>query len=200
MVQGNGAQAGHEAAAQHLPSIDSSRWSSYRSLRRRLGPILLNTVLTLSAAVASGVTLFDEAEARTSELEPRANSGLTTPVRSKLTRAFRIAIELIVASDSCGQLFAELKSDGVRALQYSIYVPVKRGLETRICEDGAVAYTEVGSSVTRLCPGFARLVDRRAAFTLVHEALHYAGMGEKPSDPDGLTTDQITRLVIRACR
>ena len=86
------------------------------------------------------------------------------------------------------------------ALRSTIYVPVRRGVETRICEAGAIAYTEVGSSVTRLCPEFARLSDRRAAITLLHEALHYAGLGEKPRYPDGLTSDQITRLVARACR
>ena len=106
----------------------------------------------------------------------------------------------MVRKPSCRELFGELERDGVEALRYSNYVPVRRGVETRICEAGAVAYTEVGSSVTRLCPTFARLVDGRAAITLIHEALHYAGLGEKPFDPNGLTSDQITRRVARACR
>lgn len=186
----------------HLPSPPLSR-SSYRHSRCRLGPIVLTAGLTLSAAVsgvAEAAPALEETESRRTVLEPRANSGLTTPVRSKLTKGFRIAIELIVRSPSCRELFAELESDGFKALHYTIYVPVRRGLETGICARGAVAYTEVGSSATRLCPGFARLVDRRAAITLIHEALHYAGLGEKPLDPDGLTSDQITRLVTRACR
>lgn len=38
-----------------------------------------------------------------------------------------------------------------------------------------------------------------AAATLIHEALHYAGLTERPSDPRGLSTNEINRVVRTQC-
>ncbi len=62
-----------------------------------------------------------------------------------------------------------------------------------------MAFTSLGSAVTRLCPGFARLDDERAAVILLHEALHRAGLDEWPHDPDGLTPQGINELVREGC-
>jgi hypothetical protein len=35
--------------------------------------------------------------------------------------------------------------------------------------------------------------------TLIHEALHSAGMSEQPHDPDALSSFQINRLVRKNC-
>lgn len=169
----------------------------------RFLPIVLNAGLMLTTAaygLAETEPNNEKAESHAIPLEPRASPRLNPRLTRKLTRAFRLAVELTVQSPSCRGLFAELERVASEALGYTIYVPVRPGPETRICEAGAVAYTEVGSSVTRLCPGFERLVDERAAITLIHEALHSAGQGEKPVDPHGLTSDQITRRVARACK
>jgi len=34
---------------------------------------------------------------------------------------------------------------------------------------------------------------------LIHEVLHDAGMSEKPADPNGLTSQEINRLVSARC-
>ena len=63
-----------------------------------------------------------------------------------------------------------------------------------------VALARVGSPAVRLCRSFARLSDQRAAIILIHEALHFAGQTEYPSDsraPDGTA---ITKMVMESCR
>jgi len=58
-----------------------------------------------------------------------------------------------------------------------------------------MAFTAVGSAVTRVCPWFERMDDGHAAMILLHEALHRAGLDEWPHDPDGLTPQGITDMV-----
>ena len=171
--------------------------------RPRLLPMVLLVALMqegLGCNLAGAAPERERAELRETTPEPRGTSRLSDGVKRRLSKGFRKAMEWMVEKPSCRELFASREIDGIDALQHSIYVPARRGLESRVCESGAVAFTAVGNPVTRLCPGFARLVDGRAAITLIHEALHFAGLGEKPVDPDGWTSDQITRRVARACR
>jgi hypothetical protein len=50
-----------------------------------------------------------------------------------------------------------------------------------------------------LCRGFSSLGAERAAVTLIHEALHWAGLSEKPLDKDGMDPRDIDRMVKKAC-
>ena len=54
--------------------------------------------------------------------------------------------------------------------------------------------------MVRICPAFASLKAHEAGIILIHEALHTAGMTERPSDPRALTSVQLTKLVERRCR
>jgi hypothetical protein len=67
------------------------------------------------------------------------------------------------------------------------------------CKTGVAAYTTVGSHQIVLCPGLGGIPVPGAALILIHEALHCAGMTEKPSDPNGLTAREINLMVKVSC-
>jgi hypothetical protein len=54
--------------------------------------------------------------------------------------------------------------------------------------------------VTYLCPSFSHRSPHEDAMYLLHEALHYAGQTEFPSDPQALTSSAINRLVRSRCK
>jgi hypothetical protein len=72
------------------------------------------------------------------------------------------------------------------------------GTETRACATGALAVTEPGSRVVRVCS--SRLVwtwqqnPRHVIAGLIHEALHTLGLGENPP-----SSAEITSLVLKRC-
>jgi hypothetical protein len=131
-------------------------------------------------------------------IAPRVIGGVSTKNRYRLNLAFPVAVKRVSESPSCGGLFADLGADGLEKLAGTIYLPPQPG-EGRTCTSRVAAFTGVGEPHTRLCPAFGGLSTDRAALILLHEALHFAGLGEKPSDPDGMTALQINRMVEKAC-
>jgi hypothetical protein len=83
-------------------------------------------------------------------------------------------------------------------LSTTIYMPTHPRDEQTLCQSAA-AFTWVGGFHTRLCRRFTSLSDERAAMTLIHEALHHAGLTEKPKDPEAMTAREIDNLVDDAC-
>jgi hypothetical protein len=63
----------------------------------------------------------------------------------------------------------------------------------------AVAGTSVGKKMVFLCRRFATLPVEEAATILIHEAMHRAGMSERPLDRECMTGDAISEMVRRAC-
>ena len=61
------------------------------------------------------------------------------------------------------------------------------------------AYTAVGLSQIVVCEHFNTLPRRTKIAVLIHEALHNAGMSEAPVDPDGMTAEEISKMVEEAC-
>jgi len=116
----------------------------------------------------------------------------------KLRAAFAVAVERVGEIPQCGGLFAELGADGSEMLTTTIYMPTHPFDEQSLCQNAA-AFTWVGSVYTRLCRGFSSLSEERAAMTLIHEALHHAGLTEKPMDPDGMSAREIDNMVDDAC-
>jgi len=114
-----------------------------------------------------------------------------------LRRGIRIAEGRIREIAGCRELFEALGSDGSGELNQSDYHWAARGGD---CRREASAYTWVGASRTCLCPNFGHLSSRGAAVTLIHEALHHAGLTEQPSDPLAMTSGQINQLVATSCR
>ena len=116
----------------------------------------------------------------------------------KLGEAFTVAIERVREIPQCGGLFVELEADGMEMLTTTLYMPTHPFDEQLLCQSAA-AFTWVGGVHTRLCRRFSSLSKERAAMTLIHEALHHAGLTEKPADPEAMTAREIDNMVGGAC-
>jgi hypothetical protein len=116
-----------------------------------------------------------------------------------LRLGFALALESVRSTAPCRTLFASLAASGVTSLISTHYVAPANRDAARICAGGVAAFTTVGGRVTWLCPQFSNLHPRAAAFTLIHEALHSAGMPESPATAGALTALEINDLVESAC-
>jgi len=85
-------------------------------------------------------------------------------------------------------------------LNSTSYYPAGASQERKHCRRGSLAMTRVGKSAVALCRSFARLSDHEAAIILIHEALHFAGQTEYPSDPDAPDGIGITKMVMKGCQ
>jgi len=182
-------------------------------MRARLTVVLVGSMLVAAAGSWAGddssqmsggfVLASVEAVAATGgvdRVEPFIHSKISADVREKLQAAVRIAADRIEEVEECGELFARLGADGEETLRTTLYFPVSSyNRKAGICRKAA-AYTKVGGTSTFICPEFSRLSDERAAMFLVHEALHHAGLTEKPQDRRGMTSLAINSMVGRSCR
>lgn len=141
--------------------------------------------------------------------EPFIHRSLAPEIRANLEIALDLAFERVREIEACGELFTRLGADGLEMLNTSLYLEADSlQARTRICgRDGAasswggktLAYTQVGAASTWICRSFARVPADIAAVTVIHEALHHAGLTEWPSDRTAMTSEQITRMVKKAC-
>ena len=129
---------------------------------------------------------------------PKTAMFTSEKLMEKLRAAFNTALERMQEIPECGALFAELDADGVEMLTTTLYTPTHPFDEQSLCQS-SVAFTWVGGVHTRLCRRFASLSEERAAMTLIHEALHHAGLTEKPMDPGGMSAREIDGMVNSAC-
>ncbi len=183
-------------------------------MRARLTVVLIGSMLVAAAQswagdgseVSSGFALASvEATAviggvdREAPVEPWIHSKMSADVREKLQAAVRIAADRIEEVEECGELFSRLDADGREMLKATLYIPVASyNRKDGICRRAA-AYTKVGARSTFICPEFSRLSDERAAMFVVHEALHHAGLTEKPQYRRGMTSLAINSMVGRSC-
>jgi hypothetical protein len=132
---------------------------------------------------------------------PRVRDALRPSVLRTLALAYPLAVTKVRTVASCRALFERLGADPVQSLMNSRYLAAgqEREKQTGPCRRGAAAVTAVGSAEVRLCLSFGSLQVSNAAITLLHEALHYAGLGEWPSSPDAMTSAQINLMVRDAC-
>ncbi len=130
---------------------------------------------------------------------PRVRGLLPDPVARRLALAFPFAMETVRAVPGCRALFDRLGGDGVAALASTRYSPAASIGAEGACRHGIAAFTVVRSPLSYLCAAYGTLDTRGAAATLIHEALHYAGLTERPSDPRGLSTSEINRMVRTQC-
>ena len=148
----------------------------------------LNAATTVSAS-SSGAS-------QTPYIHPKFSPQL----REKLQTAVEIAIDRIEEVEECGEMFSNLGADGTQALTGTLYVPVAaHNRKDGICRKAA-AYTKVGARTTFVCPEFWKLSDEKAAMFVVHEALHHAGLPEKPQDRRAMTSHEINAMVGSKCR
>jgi hypothetical protein len=133
------------------------------------------------------------------DAEPRISGALSKRIDRKLREAFPVALQRVRDLPECRELFTNLGTDALEKFTTSIYYPTTAQMEDRVCQRGVSAFTYVNSPQTRLCRGFSSLGAERAAVTLIHEALHWAGLSEKPLDKDGMDPRDIDRMVKKAC-
>ena len=100
---------------------------------------------------------------------------------------------------SCQALFDDLDLGGAEALGRTYYEPATRHSDLALCVRGAVAITGVNGRRTRLCDSFKTHGRRDQAAIVIHEALHVAGLSEKPIDPKGMTPHEITQTIKTVC-
>jgi hypothetical protein len=162
------------------------------------------TTLTAHAMTAPSTGAPDLLPSRSAddraEFEPNLRSGLTPPIVKTVRLSFRVAVRRAASNPSCTQLFEALDAAPSELLSRTLYYAAPNGVAAPPCRMGANAFTAVGSPVTYLCPAFGSLPTEQAAFVLIHEALHYAGMTEKPQDENARTSSEINDLVKVSCR
>jgi hypothetical protein len=131
--------------------------------------------------------------------EPRIDVRMSDNNRERLVTSFQIAVDRVQEVPECRELFTELGADGIDTISKIYFTPIgKREARANIC-DGSVAYTFVGGGPTWLCRKFSRLSEKQAAMIIIHEALHHAGLTERPRNPDGMTAAGINRMVSKRC-
>jgi len=132
-------------------------------------------------------------------VEPTVIGNLLVPVGRRLRFGFSLALLSLRTHRECAALFSELGADGLEVLAQTRYESASLDLLSGACGSGVPAYTKVGSYLIKLCPGFVALSVRGAALTVIHEALHSAGLSEKPADQATLTSREINRMVQLNC-
>ena len=196
-----------------------SQWAACRTLRaarttRRcaVAAILWALTVTVAPAFAGGLESIDGAistqptnKAEKASFEelieaPRISGTLYPKIHNKLQQAFPLAIDHVRNNPECQALFTELGADGLEKLSTTSYRQSSVMMERTLCRGGVSAMTVVECPQVRLCKRFASLGTVQAATTLIHEALHFAGMSEWPKDPQGLEPTEINKMVRKACR
>jgi hypothetical protein len=132
--------------------------------------------------------------------EPRIDPGMSDNNRERLVSSFQIAIDRVREVPECRELFSKIGADGVDTIAKTYFAPIGiHGARANVC-NGSVAYTFVGGKgPTWLCREFSRLSDKKAAMIIIHEALHHAGLTERPKDPKAMTSAGINRMVSKSC-
>jgi hypothetical protein len=131
-------------------------------------------------------------------VHPRMNDGL----RARVEVAFEIAAQRVQEAEACAELFSELGVDAAETLGSALYWPVMSYRDvTELCRRRNLAFTFVGSPMTFVCPDFERVSDQRAAMVIIHEALHNAGLKERPqyAGVGVKSSAAIDSMVAKAC-
>ena len=132
-------------------------------------------------------------------IEPRISPEMSDKIRERLISSFQIAVDRVREVPECSDLFTKLDTDGIDTITKIYFTPIGiYGARANVC-NGSVAYTLVGGGPTWLCREFSRLTDKQAAMIIIHEALHHAGLTERPKDPKGMTSAGINSMVSKRC-
>jgi hypothetical protein len=142
-------------------------------------------------------------------VQPWIHHKMDPVAREKLEAGFALAIERIRTVEACAALFRQLGSNGVDMLMTGLYLPVASyrheivvcGRDPASNSRGAeiLAYTKVGGSPIWICRNFARVTIEEPATTVIHEALHQAGLEERPHHRLAMSSVEITEMVKTAC-
>lgn len=134
-----------------------------------------------------------------SQVEVWIHPTVTSQIRRRLEAALPVAALQLRDQATCRALFEEVGVDGLRTLEHTMYLSVSAAQERKLCNKTS-AFTTVGGRATYLCRSYGRLPVDQAAVVLIHEALHKAGLGERPRDPQAMESWQISQTVRKSCR
>jgi hypothetical protein len=123
---------------------------------------------------------------------------MPSALEKKLRAAFEIAVQRVTEVPACSDLFAKLEADGVETLKTGLYFPASPARETSVCQR-SMAQTFVGDAPTWICRNVLSYSDERAAVVVIHEALHHAGLTEKPRDRKAMSSGAINTMVGKSC-
>jgi hypothetical protein len=136
------------------------------------------------------------------EIQPWIHTRMNDGLRSRVEAAYEIAAQRVQEVESCSRLFAELGADAVQILGGSYYWPVISYRDAKqLCNGRNAAFTTVGSPMVFVCDEFERLSYQDAATIIIHEALHTAGLKERPQYRGiGVKTSrEISSMVAKNC-
>lgn len=170
------------------------------SPRNRHRPFSLAWAVTAIVAVMApvGVSAAPRDRAQAAPV-PRFSGAVPGRMARLLTESLALAVHRVHERPGCAQLFADLAADGERLLSLTLYRAPARKTESKWCREGRAAFTAVGSPLTCICPSFGRLSRQGGATILIHEALHFAGLEERPAVPTALDSREINRMVRERC-
>jgi hypothetical protein len=131
--------------------------------------------------------------------KPTLHGSFSASVIDVLSEGFILALDRVRHAPACRTLFENFAVSGNERLISTFYSPPRAELTHTSCDEGALAFTHVGSPVTHLCQQFGTLSPEEAAVVLIHEALHFAGMPEAPSTEGAMTSHEISVLVHGVC-
>lgn len=157
--------------------------------------------------VAASATV--QAHGSEAPVEPWIHKSMPEPVRERLEAGFKLAVERVREVETCGRLFTQFGTNGLATLRLNLYLPTDSYFhEIEICgrnpiadsrEAENLAVTKTGGRVVWICRNFARVSTETAAVTLIHEALHLAGLSEQPIERLAMASTEITEIVEVAC-
>jgi hypothetical protein len=133
---------------------------------------------TAPAAASSGALPSSTGVA---EIEAWIHTRMDVGLRQRVEVGFEIAVQRVEEVEACAELFHELGADATETLSNALYWPVISYRDRKeLCGRKTLAFTFVGSRLTFICPDFEGVSDQRAAQIIIHEALHNAGLEERP--------------------
>ncbi len=150
----------------------------------------------LAQGDAASLAMLD-ALARPAAPHPRFDASVPPLVRFRLEEAYGLAVDAVRRQPTCSALFGQLGVMGDETLARTLY---RAGGEVGACLRSVPAFTCVGCPQTVLCPTFTRLGPPAGATILIHEALHFAGLKERPTHPGAMSAPEITTMVEASCR
>jgi hypothetical protein len=132
-------------------------------------------------------------------LRPNVRLGVAPAVAMKLRAGFDLALDRVERESACRALFADLGGEAREALGGTLYYGSTPAQEDGRCRY-AYAVTQIGSAVTWVCQrNFVEVGLEHAARILIHEALHRAGLPERPQAPDAKSAREIDRMIHTRC-
>lgn len=131
-------------------------------------------------------------------VEPWIHPSMPSSLERKIRVAFEIAVQRVTEVPSCNALFTELNADAVETLRTGLYFPASPARETSQCRR-SMAQTYVGDAPTWICRRMTSYSDERAALVVIHEALHHAGLTERPHDRNAMSSGAINKMVGKSC-